>query len=138
MTEKDQIEISKRKAKLDIPLIHQFITNSYWVKGRTIKQVKTSINNSECFGLYLNGKQIGFARVISDKVVFAYIMDVFVINNERDNGYASQLMNHILNDKNYNQVQQWCLKTKDAHNFYSKFGFKNLDNEQWFLQHILE
>ena len=68
------IRISTDKDKLDISFIHKFLTNTYWAKGRTMEEVKTTIENSYCFGIYSNGKQIGFARVVTDYVVFAYIM----------------------------------------------------------------
>ena len=77
------IEISTDKTKLQISVIHQFLTETYWAKGRTIGEVKTSIQHSFCFGVYLDNKQIGFARVATDYVVFAYIMDVFILPKYR-------------------------------------------------------
>ena len=73
------IQFSTDKSKLQIGVIHQFLTKAYWAKGRTIKEVKKSIENSFCFGVYLNDKQIGFARIVTDYAVFAYIMDVFIL-----------------------------------------------------------
>src|ERR1022692_843589 len=94
MTEK--IEVSTDKSKLDLPVIHNFLTNSYWASGRTMAQVKKSIENSTCFGLFLNQKQIGFARVASDQVAFAYLMDVFVLEEFRGKGYSKILLKAIL------------------------------------------
>lgn len=129
----DNITIARNKKQLNITLIHQFLTNSYLAKGRTIEQVTESIDHSICYGVYKNEQQIGFARVISDKVVFAYIMDVFIIDHERANGYAVQLLDEVLQDRDLDEVKQWYLKTKDAHQFYAKSGFKDLEHPEWFM-----
>lgn len=80
------IEVSTNKSRLDVPFIQNFLKDIYWAAGRTIEEVQTTIDASVCFGLYLDQKQIGFARVITDYVVFAYVMDVFVDANYRGNG----------------------------------------------------
>lgn len=132
----ENIFISNNKENLDISFIHQFLTNSYWANGRTFEQVKQSIDRSICYGLYKGKEQIGFARIISDTVVFAYLIDVFVVENERYKGYASKLMNYILKDETFRDVAQWYLKTKDAHQFYKTLGFNKLQNEEWFMEKI--
>jgi N-acetylglutamate synthase-like GNAT family acetyltransferase len=131
------ITISKDKNDLNLFFIYNFLTNSYWAKGRSMEQVKASIENSICYGIYKGEKQIGFARVISDTIVFAYIMDVFIIESERGNSYASKLMKHMLNDQSLVQVSQWHLKTKDAHQFYKIFGFNQLQNQEWFMERMI-
>ena len=128
------IVISKDKEKLDVKVIYEFLTSSYWAKGRTYRDVQDSINNSTCYGVYKDEKLIGFARIITDTVVFAYIMDVFFIEAERGNGYALKLMEYILADESLKRVTQWYLKTKDAHQFYSKLGFNKLKNQEWFME----
>ena len=130
------ITISSDKSKLDVAFIHKFLTTSYWAKGRTIEQVKKTIENSFCYGVYLNNKQIGFARIVSDTVVFAYILDVFIVEEERGKTYATILMNHFLNDKKLKEVTQWFLKTKDAHKFYKRYGFRRIDNAGWYMEKI--
>jgi hypothetical protein len=72
------ITVSKDKSKLDVPFIQNFLKDIYWAAGRTMEEVQRTIDASVCFGIYLDGKQIGFARVITDYVVFAYLMDVFI------------------------------------------------------------
>lgn len=116
--------ISTNKNELNIPLIHEFLTNSYWAKGRTVYEVKNTIKHSLCFGIYLDKEQIGFARVVSDYVIFAYLMDVFIIEEYRGKGYAALLIEHILSEHRLKGIKRWGLITKDAHFLYKKFGFE--------------
>ncbi|MEZ0006082.1 GNAT superfamily N-acetyltransferase [Flavobacterium sp. 28YEA47A] len=131
------IRISTDKDKLDIPFIHKFLTNTYWAKGRTIEEVKTTIENSFCFGIYNNGKQIGFARVVTDYVVFAYIMDVFIVEEQQRKGYSSLLMDKLLNEPAFKKVKTWRLATADAHFLYEKFGFGALANPEKQMEKII-
>ena len=88
---------STDKSKLQIDIIHDFLCNrSYWAKGRTLAQVKRSIDHSECFGVYKDKNQVGFARVVSDFTIYAYILDVFVLEEERGNGLGKFLMECIM------------------------------------------
>jgi len=93
------ITISTDNSKLQTALIHQFLTNSYWAKGRTMAQVQTTIDNCLCYGIYKNDIQIGFGRVATDYAVFAYIMDVFVLPEYQGKGYSKKLMEAIVNSK---------------------------------------
>ena len=120
----DEITISDDKSKLNIELIHNFLTNSYWAKGRTIGEVKKSIEHSICFGVFKNQKQIGFARVITDHTVIAYLMDVFILEEFRGKGYSKLLLQIIFNDDRFRYVKKWLLATKDAHKLYAQFGFQ--------------
>ena len=79
-----RITVSTDKSKLDVPFIQHFLKDIYWAAGRTIAEVQTTIAHSFCFGIYLGDKQIGFARVITDYVVFAYVMDVFITEEYRE------------------------------------------------------
>ena len=120
------ITISTDKTKLNISFIHNFLKDIYWAAGRTIDEVQICIDNSVCFGVYLNNVQIGFARVITDYVVFGYVMDVFVAEEHRGKGYSSLLIDAMLNEKVLKDIKIWRLATKDAHFLYKKFGFKLL------------
>jgi GNAT superfamily N-acetyltransferase len=121
------IQISTDKSRLDIDLIHSYLSNeSYWAKGRSISKVKLSIENSICFGVYLNEAQIGFARVVTDYAVFAWILDVFIIKAYQGRGYGKKLMNSIMTQDNLQNLQRWGLGTDDAHGLYKQFGFKPL------------
>lgn len=126
------IEISSDKSRLQIELIHEFLINSYWAKGRTIEEVKITIDNSFCFGVYRKDRQIGFARVVSDTLVFSYIMDVFILPEFRGKGLSKRLMQAVLTDEKLKNCKLWRLKTVDAHGLYKQFGFKEInDAERW-------
>lgn len=118
------IDISTDTKRLDINFIHQFLTHSYWAKGRTKEEVIKSLQNCINFGVYHENTQIGFARVLTDHTVFAYIMDVFIIEDYRGRGFSKQLMQTVTEHPDLRLVKKWMLLTKDAHGLYEKFGFK--------------
>jgi GNAT superfamily N-acetyltransferase len=120
------ITISTVKSKLDVPFIQHFLKDIYWAAGRTIEEVQTTIDHSFCFGIYLNDQQIGFARVITDYVVFAYVMDVFITEEHRGKGYSSLLIEAMMKESKLQEVKIWRLATSDAHFLYKKFGFNAL------------
>lgn len=126
--------VSTDKRKLNIELIHDFLSHSYWSSGIPVKTVKNSIRNSLCFGVYLKNKQIGFARVITDFTSFGYLADVFVIEPFRGKGYSKLLMNAILKHPKLQGFRRWMLATRDAHGLYQKFGFVPLPNPEFFMQ----
>ncbi len=130
------IVISTDKEKLDINFIHEFLTHSYWATGRTKEQVKTTIEHSMCFGIYLGEKQIGFTRVLTDYIVYAYVMDVFIIEQQRGNGYAKQLMQAVMDHPELQAIRRWMLLTKDAHKLYQQFGFDSIDNPSWVMEKL--
>lgn len=120
------IEIDTDKNRLDIAVVHGFISNTYWAEGRTVEDVQITVDNSYCFGVYLNDNQIGFARVVTDYTVFAYLMDVFILEEHQGKGYSSILMRAILDDPKLKAIKTWRLATSDAHYLYAKFGFTPL------------
>ena len=133
-TEKN-ITVSTNKNKLDLEMIHTFLSEqSYWAKGIPLNLFKKSIKNSICFGVYVGKKQVGFARVISDKSTFAYIADVFVLEEYRGHGYSSVLMQAITNHKKFQNFRRWMLVTADAHFLYAKFGFNVVTKPEKFME----
>lgn len=123
-----QFLISADKSKLDIKVVHDFISNSYWAKGRQIGTMKRAIKNSLCFGLYKRNRQIGFGRVITDNATYAYIADVFILEEFRGLGLSKWMMQVILEYPELKGIRRWFLATKDAHGLYKKFGFRKLKN----------
>jgi len=132
------IEISTDKNRLQVEVIHDFLTTSYWAKGRTIEAVKTSIEHCLCFGVYLDNKQIGFARITTDYVVFAYVMDVFILPEYRGNGYSKQLMQAINEEPKLQACNVWMLKTYDAHSLYKQYGYTELKHPEKVMERLLK
>ena len=130
------ISVSTDKTKLDVPFIQDFLKDIYWAAGRTIDEVQTTIDSSFCFGIYLNDKQIGFARVVTDYVVFAYLMDVFIAKEHRRNGYSSILIEAMMNEPVLKNIKIWRLATSDAHFLYEKFGFKALAHPEKMMEKV--
>ncbi|KIC03910.1 GNAT family acetyltransferase [Flavobacterium sp. JRM] len=131
------ITVSTDKTKLDVPFIQDFLKDIYWAAGRTIEEVQTTIDNSFCFGIFLEDKQIGFARVITDYVVFAYVMDVFITEEHRGKGYSSVLIDRMLNEPALKDVKIWRLATTDAHFLYKKFGFTALKSPEKMMEKVV-
>lgn len=130
------IEISTNKKKLQVDVIHQFLTHSYWAKGRTLKEVENTIKHSLCFGVYLGGNQIGFARIATDYTVFAYLMDVFILPEFRGLGYSKQLMEAIHSNEKLKNCKVWMLKTLDAHGLYEQFEYTSLSHPEKVMERL--
>jgi GNAT superfamily N-acetyltransferase len=130
---KDNFTISTDRSRLDIALIHDFLSNtSYWAKGRSLDAVKRSIENSLNFGVYDGTRQIGFARVATDYATFAWLADVFILEQYRGRGLAKWLMETILSHPELQGFRRWVLATRDAHELYRRFGFRELRRpERW-------
>lgn len=128
------VSVSTDKSKLDLKVIHGFLTSSYWATGRTVEQVQATIDNSLCFGVYVDGRQIGFARVLTDTVAFAYLMDVFILEEYRGKGYAKILLKEIFSHTKLVDVQKWLLGTTDAHALYRQFGFTELSHPERLME----
>jgi len=123
LIENEEFIFTTDKTILQIDVIHNFLKNSYWAKNIPYEVVKKSIENSMCFGVYHNNMQIGFARVVTDSATFAYLADVFILENYRRKGLSKQLMKYIVEYPELQKLRTWILKTKDAHGLYKQFGF---------------
>ncbi|OXB08896.1 GNAT family N-acetyltransferase [Flavobacterium plurextorum] len=132
------ITVSTDKTKLNIPFIQNFLKDIYWTAPRTIEEVQIAIDASFCFGIYLNNEQIGFARVITDYIVFAYVMDVFITEEHRGKGYSSILIETMINEQQLQNVKLWRLATTDAHFLYEKFGFTKLNHPEKMMEKIIK
>lgn len=120
---------------LDIELIHSFISGSYWAKNIPLHTLKKSIENSLVFGAYdESGDQVGFARVVTDKATFAYLGDVFVVENYRGKGVSKLLMEAVSEHSDLQGLRRFMLATSDAHGLYSQFGFKPVENPEILMQ----
>lgn len=115
--------ISTDRKRLDLDVIHGFLVKSYWAEGRTRERVAQSIERSLPFGLYHRQEQIGFARVLTDYVVLAFLADVFVLEAHRGKGLGAWLVESVTSLPELGAVRRWLLGTRDAHELYRKFEF---------------
>ncbi len=125
---KKRYHISTDKSLLNLELIYNFLDKeSYWAKGIEIVTLKDAVENSLCFGVYFNQvTQVGFARVITDQATFAYLCDVFIMQEYRTLGLSKWLIQTILKHPHLQGIRRCLLATADAHNLYSQFGFKQV------------
>jgi len=130
----DELIISTDKSKLNLELIYNFLNTAYWSKGRSTKIIDRSIKHSLCFGVYYKNKQLGFARVVTDCSIFAYLADVFVVEEYQGQGVGKKLIQTILNFSELKNIKRWMLATTDAHKFYSQFGFKGLEHPEKIME----
>ena len=131
-----ELRINTDKNQLDVNFITDFISNSYWGKGRTKEMMQVCIDNSLNFGIYSNDRQIGYARVVTDFAQFAYIMDVFIHENYRGMGNSKKLMAFIMEFEQLKNIKVWRLATLDAHNLYKQFGFTSLEKPENFMEFV--
>jgi GNAT superfamily N-acetyltransferase len=127
--------VSTERARLNLDVIHAFLTNCYWAKGIPRDVVARSIEHSLCFGIYDGrGAQLGFARVVSDFATFAYLGDVFVLEAYRGRGLGKWLMQCIVQHPALQGLRRWILLTRDAHALYSQVGFTALESPGRYME----
>jgi GNAT superfamily N-acetyltransferase len=126
---------SDDKGKLQKSMIHSWISSkSYWAQNIPYSVMEKAIGGSRCYGIYRKKEQLGFARVITDDATFAYLADVFVLEEHRGKGLSKELMKFILEDERLKKMRRFMLATKDAHALYSKFGFTPLSSPERFME----
>jgi GNAT superfamily N-acetyltransferase len=128
-----QYEVSTDPARLEITMIHDFLRSSYWAQNIPRELVERSLRHSLCLGAFCAGRQVGFARVITDRTTFAYIGDVFVLPEHRGRGVSKQLMRAILQHPDLQGLRRFLLATHDAHGLYAQFGFNPLAHPEHFM-----
>ena len=119
-------DISTDPSRLQLESIHAYLTRSYWSPGIPKDVVARGIANSMCFGIYQGESQVGFARVITDKSSFAYLADVYVLEEHRGQGLSKRLVGEILAHPELQGLRRVLLATADAHGLYAQCGFKGL------------
>jgi GNAT superfamily N-acetyltransferase len=122
--ERGSATVSTDRDRLDLVVVHEFLTTAYWSPGVSAETVRRSAEHSIPFGVYERNRQVGFARVISDQTTFAYLADVFVVPESRGQGLARFLLECILAHPDLQQVRRWALFTRDAHGLYERVGFE--------------
>ena len=127
--------ISTDRNRLNLNVVHDFLTNCYWAKGIPREVVARSIEHSLCFGIYDgDARQVGFARVVTDFATIAYLGDVFVLESHRGRGLSKWLMHCITQHPALQNLRRWILLTRDAHRLYSQYGFTPLKAPERYME----
>lgn len=133
--ERREFTVIDRRENLDVELIYNFLSNfSYWAKGISREAVVKSLDNSLCFGLFKDDKQIGFGRVVTDHATFAYLADVFILEDYRGKGLGKWLVECIVKHPDLQGLRRWMLATADAQQLYHQFGFTSLNKPERFME----
>jgi GNAT superfamily N-acetyltransferase len=119
-----ELRISTDRSDMDVALIHQFLSQqSTWALGIPLATVQKAVDHSLCFGGFLDGQQIAFARVVTDRATFAYLVDVFVLPEHRGQGHSKRLVQAVLAHPELQGLRRFMLATSTAHGLYAQFGF---------------
>ena len=131
---RDGFLLTTDRSLIDVYVVHGFLTEAYWCKGIPRETVERAIENSLCFSIFERERQVGFARVVSDFATYAYLADVFVIEQYRGRGLSSWLMACIVAHPDLQGLRRWTLATRDAHGLYAKYGFTSLEVPDRFME----
>jgi GNAT superfamily N-acetyltransferase len=126
--------ISTDPGRLDLAAVHAYLTRSYWSPGVPAEVVARAVRGSLCFGLYHRGGQVGFARVVTDAATFAYLGDVYVLEEHRGRGLSKWLMETVLAHPSLQGLRRFVLVTRDAHGLYERFGFRPLALPEGYME----
>lgn len=132
--QRGEYTISCDPKRLDYGVVHGFLQTSYWAQNVSEEVVRRSVEHSLCFGVYHEETQVGFARVITDRATFAYLADVFIVEQYRAHGLGKWLVETVLSHPELDGLRRWILVTRDAHDLYRKYGFKELRNPERFME----
>jgi GNAT superfamily N-acetyltransferase len=132
--QRDGYLISTDASMLDLEVVHAYLSRSYWAAGVPEDVVRRSIENSLCFGVYRGEEQAGFARVVTDRATFAYLADVFVLEEHRGQGIGKWLVEVILSHPDLQGLRRWMLATRDAHDLYRRYAFTELARPGIFME----
>jgi len=134
-TNDSSFQISTDQSRFDVPLIYRYLSEqSTWAVGISRSLVERALENSLCFGGFLDGRQIAFARVITDYATFANLADVFVIPQYRGRGYGKQLIAAVMRHPSLQRLRRFMLATNDAHSLYARFGFTPLQEPETLME----
>ncbi len=125
-THRGEYCISTDRRKLDVEAIHSYLTSSYWSPGIPRSTVEKALSNSICFGLYHGANQVGLTRVITDTATYAYLCDVYILEEHRGKDLGKWLMQNVLSHPDLQGLRRFTLATRDAHGLYAQFGFQPL------------
>ena len=127
---RDGFTVSTDPTRLDVDAVQAYLATSYWAEGIPREIVEKSLRGSLCFGLYEAGRQIGLARVITDRATFAYLCDVYVLPEHRGRGLGRWLMECVMAHPDLQGLRRFSLVTRDAHDLYRPFGFTEIEQPE--------
>ena len=131
----DGYRMSADPREMDLAVVHDFISRSYWAAGIPIETMRRAMDNSLCFGIFTDGgSQVAFARMATDRATFAYLADVFVLEDHRGKGLGKWLVQGIMAHPDLQGLRRILLATRDAHSLYREFGFEPLENPEIFME----
>lgn len=128
--------VSTDAARFDLDVIHGYLARSYWAQGVPRDVVARSIEGALCFGVWADDRQVGFARVITDRATYAYLADVFVLEEQRGQGLGVFLMECVMAHPDLQGLRRWSLVTRDAHALYRRFGFNDLAAPERYMEKV--
>ena len=131
---KDDFTVVTDPSKLDVVAIHRYLTRAYWSEGIPQHIVEKALANSLCFGLFQGTQQIGLARVVTDRATYAYLCDVYVLEEFRGKGLGVWLVECVTSHPDLQGLRRFSLATRDAHGLYEKFGFAALKKPQSLME----
>ena len=133
---RDNFTVSTDPARLDLDAIHGYLSHAYWAEGRPREIIAKSLENSLNFGLYDGEKQIGLARVVTDYVLYAYLCDVYVLEEYRGQGLGKWLLSCMMSYPGFDSLRLWTLRTRDAHGLYRQFGFTEVAQPERYMDRM--
>lgn len=125
-----QYSISTEREHLHVDAVHAYLTRSFWAQGIAKDLVAKSMENSLCFGLFDQGSQVGFARVVTDRATYAYLCDVYVLESHRGLGLGKWLIEVVMSHPDLQGLRRFQLVTRDAHTLYARHGFAVLTHPE--------
>jgi GNAT superfamily N-acetyltransferase len=131
---KGSLSVTADRDRIDVDAVHAFLTRSFWASGISKALVAKSIAHSLCFGVFDEGRQVAFARVVTDYSTYAYLCDVYVLESHRGHGVATWMMAFVMNHPELEGLRRFQLVTRDAHGLYTRFGFGPLEHPERHLQ----
>jgi GNAT superfamily N-acetyltransferase len=126
--------VTADRRRIDVDAVHDFLTRSFWARGISKDVVAKSIAHSLCFGLFDDQAQIGFARVVTDSSTYAYLCDVYVLEQYRGEGLGKWMMEFVMAHPELQGLRRFQLVTRDAHGLYGRFGFKTPPHPERYME----
>lgn len=129
-----EYRISTDRKRIDAAAVREYLARSYWAQGISREVVERSIEGSLCFGLFFQERQVGFARIVTDAMTFAYLCDVYVLEEHRGRGLSKWLMETVLAHAALQRIRRFVLATRDAHSLYERYGFRRLAQPESYME----